>query len=168
VQAERAAALLRGSGAVLRTPLVKLNVDCPYYEVYLKLENIQSISSFKIRGAGSAILSADQDAVRKQGVFTASAGNMGQGVAKFAQELGVPCTVVVPDSAPLTKVDAIKRLGAKVCKVTYDEWWTIIEMGTDAPILAQLSGVSGVFVHPVCDQDVMVGTNLLPVHMSCT
>lgn len=65
-------------------------------------------------------------------------------------------SVVVPDSAPQTKVDAIKRLGAVVCKVTYDEWWSIIESGKEAPVLSTLIGVGGVFVHPVCDQQVMV------------
>lgn len=122
-EAEATAAMIRECDAVIRTPLVKLNTKgAGDTEIYLKLENVQSISSFKVRGAAAAILPIDKAEVTRRGVFTCSAGNMGQGVAKFAQVLGVACTVVVPDTAPRTKLDAMVKvffaviLGA-VCRV---------------------------------------------------
>src|SRR3974377_1945472 len=97
------------AGTALRTPLVALNADAPA-EIYLKLENLQPIGSFKIRGAANAIAPLSPQQLQR-GVLTASMGNMAQGVAWRARELGIPCTVVVPDNAPQTKLHAIERLG---------------------------------------------------------
>ena len=103
----------RIAGSALRTPLVRLNgLDAPA-EVYLKLENLQPIGSFKIRGAANAMARLPAEQLRR-GVLTASAGNMAQGVAWRARELGVPCTVVAPDTAPAVKLEAVKRLGGHV------------------------------------------------------
>ncbi len=100
----------RIAGIAVRTPLVRLNgFDLPA-EIYLKLENLQPIGSFKIRGAANAMAQLSPEEL-KRGVLTASAGNMAQGVAWRARELGIPCTVVAPDTAPANKLDAITRLG---------------------------------------------------------
>jgi len=138
------------SGQVVRTPLVRLNVDSPA-EIHLKLENLQPIGSFKIRGATNAFAAAAATpGALEDGVYTASAGNMAQGVAWKARELGLPCTVVVPDHAPEAKLEAIDRLGARVIKVPFDEWWQII-------VNHEYPGQRGLFVHPVCDPAVMAG-----------
>ena len=117
------AAERRISHLVMRTPLVRLNVNAP--DIYLKLENLQPIGSFKLRGAGNAIATASPDDLAK-GVFCASAGNMAQGVAWHARRLGVSCTAVVPDHAPQTKLDAIARLGARYIKIPFDDWWQVL------------------------------------------
>jgi threonine dehydratase len=122
-------------------------------EIYLKLENIQPIGSFKLRGAYNAARRADPAEVRK-GLLTASAGNMGQGVAWAARELGVPCTVIVPDYAPQTKVAAMERLGATVLKAPFDDWWTAMEEG-------RIEGVEGLFLHPVENEQVMAGNGTI-------
>ena len=97
----------------IRTPLLRLNVwDAPA-EIYLKLENLQPIGSFKIRGAANA-MSGMSKAELAKGVLVASAGNMAQGAAWNARRLGIPCTVIAPDYAPDTKVQAIERLGGRV------------------------------------------------------
>ena len=136
-------------GAAVRTPLLRLNAPEADAEIYLKLENLQPIGSFKIRGATNAIRQTSPDELRA-GVVTASAGNMAQGVAWAAREAGVPCTVIVPDHAPQTKLDAIERLGGTYVKVSLDEWW-------DALTNYGMDGVEGVFVHPVADERVMAG-----------
>src|SRR5262249_47214453 len=112
------AARRRIAGAVLRTPLVRLNVEGAPAEIYLKLENLQPIGSFKIRGATSALRLGTPEQLAG-GVYTASAGNMAQGVALGARLLGIPCTVIVPDHAPETKLAAIERLGARFIKVPF-------------------------------------------------
>lgn len=143
----------RLAGQVLRTPLVRLNVDDAPAEIYLKLENLQPIGSFKLRGAGNAILQAPPDEIA-EGVWTASAGNMAQGVAWWAKRLGVPAAVVVPDGAPQTKLDAIRRLGGTVVQVPFDEWWrTMEEHGRE--------GMRGRFVHPFADPAVMAGNGVI-------
>src|SRR3569832_42399 len=106
------AARERIASIVTRTPLLRLRVDAPA-EIYLKLENLQPIGSFKLRGASNAIRMLSSAALA-DGVYTASAGNMAQGVAWGARALGIPCTVLMPDSAPRTKVDAVIRLGARI------------------------------------------------------
>jgi threonine dehydratase len=142
------AARERITETVTRTPLIRLNVDGPA-EIYLKLENLQPIGSFKIRGAVNAIRLLPRDALAR-GVYTASAGNMAQGVAWGARELGIPCTVIMPDSAPRTKLDAVARLGAAILKVPYDEWWQVLaDHGRQ--------GMVGTFIHPVADRAVMAG-----------
>jgi threonine dehydratase len=139
-------------GTVVRTPLIRLHVDAPA-EIYLKLENLQPIGSFKLRGATNAIRSLDPEVMR-DGVYTASAGNMAQGVAWVARELGVPCTVVVPDQAPRAKLDAITRLGATIVTVSYDDWWRcMVEHGHP--------DVRGRFIHPVADRMVMAGNGTI-------
>ena len=146
----------RIADSVVRTPLVRLNVEgdsAEFPEIYLKLENLQPIGSFKLRGAGNAIGVATE-AQLANGVWTASAGNMAQGVAWNARRLGLPCTVVVPDHAPQTKLDAIARLGGKVIKVTFDEWWQII-LTHDHP------GQEGYFIHPVSEPAVMAGNGTI-------
>src|SRR5437762_10953410 len=107
------AARERIAGAAIRTPLVRLNVDDLPADIFLKLENLQPIGSFKLRGASNAMQLAGRDQLAK-GVWTASAGNMAQGVAWYARKLGIPCSVVVPDTAPATKLAALERLGARV------------------------------------------------------
>ena len=115
----------RIAGSAVRTPLLRLAVDAPA-EIYLKLESLQPIGSFKLRGAGNAIAMAPREALSR-GVWTASAGNMAQGVAWNARRLGIPCTVVVPDHAPQAKLDAIERLGGRILRVPFDTWWKAIE-----------------------------------------
>ena len=143
-------------GGPIRTPLIKATFSPPEGpEIWLKLENLQSIGSFKIRGAGNALALHDEADIKAKGVSTASAGNMGQGVAFCAREMGAQCTVVVPENAPMTKTDAVERLGAKVIRVPYDEWWQAIETGqcSRCPDMA--------FVHPVLDQRVMEGNSTI-------
>ena len=147
------AAQARLTGSVMRTPLVRLNIDETPAEIYLKLENLQPIGSFKLRGAGNAIgLAAQEQLVN--GVYTASAGNMAQGVAWNARRLGIPCTVIVPDHAPQTKLDAIERLGGDIIKVSFDEWWQII-------VTHHYPGQEGLFIHPVSDPAVIAGNGTI-------
>ncbi len=141
----------RIADSVIRTPLVRLNVDDT--EIFLKLENLQPIGSFKLRGAGNAIAMATPEQLEK-GVYTASAGNMAQGVAWHARRLGIPCTVIVPDHAPETKLTAITRLGGKFIKVPFDEWWRVI-------VTRQYAGLEGLFVHPVSDAAVIAGNGTI-------
>src|SRR5512147_1350733 len=147
------AARVRLVGSAIRTPLIRLNVDDAPAEIYLKLENLQPIGSFKLRGAGSAIGLASPEQLAK-GVYTASAGNMAQGVAWHARRLGIPCTVVVPDHAPETKLAAITRLGATFIKVPFDDWWQVI-------VTHHYPGLEGFFVHPVSDPAVMAGNGTI-------
>jgi threonine dehydratase len=141
------------AGKAIRTPLVRLNLlDAPA-EIYLKLENLQPIGSFKIRGAANAIARLSPERIER-GVVTASAGNMAQGVAWCARELGVPCTVIAPSSAPEAKVSAIERLGGRVIKVSFDEWWRAFqERG--------FPGVDGTFIHSFDDPFVMAGNGTI-------
>src|SRR5262245_42916953 len=111
----------RIAGTVVRTPLLRLHAENTPARIFLKLENLQPIGSFKLRAASNLILQADQDRLA-QGVWTASAGNMAQGVAWCARLSGLPCTVVVPDTAPANKRAAIERLGAKLVPVPYPQW----------------------------------------------
>jgi len=106
---------------VLRTPLVRLNVDAAA-EIWLKLELLQPIGSFKLRGAANAMRLAPREELER-GVATASAGNMAQGVAWNAKRMDVPCTVMVPEHAPATKLEAIERLGGRIVKLPFDRWW---------------------------------------------
>jgi threonine dehydratase len=137
----------------IRTPLVRLNVEASPAEIWLKLENLQPIGSFKLRGAGNAMRLAPRERLEK-GVYTASAGNMAQGVAWNARRLGIPCTVVVPDSAPQTKLAAIERLGAKAVKLPYARWWQVLEDHG-------YPGIDGLFIHPVSDPAVIAGNGTI-------
>jgi threonine dehydratase len=135
--------------SAIRTPLLRLNaIDAPA-EIYLKLENLQPIGSFKIRGAANALGHTPPDRLAR-GVYTASAGNMAQGVGWRARELGIPFSVVVPDHAPDTKLAAIERLGGRIEKVPFDEWWQIL-------LTHRHAGMDGLFIHPVSDTHVMAG-----------
>jgi threonine dehydratase len=146
------AAQKRISTVVRRTPLVRLEVDGPA-QIYLKLENLQPIGSFKIRGASNAMALASSEQLAR-GVWTASAGNMAQGVAWRARRLGVQCTVVAPDHAPETKLAALERLGARVVKAPFAEWFEILKTRT-------FPGMDGFFVHPVSDAAVMAGNGTI-------
>ena len=140
--------------AAVRTPLVRLDLPFssaqgPVPEVYLKLESLQPIGSFKIRGAWNAVrkLSADQ---LKDGVWTVSAGNAAQGVAFAARLAGVPCSVMVMDTAPATKLRSIEKLGATIVTASYDECWTTVEAHASPRM-------RGHFVHPFDDDDFIAG-----------
>jgi len=146
------AARERIADVAVRTPLVRLQADTEA-EIWLKLETLQPIASFKIRGAANAVRRAPAEQLQA-GLVTASAGNMGRGVAWLARELGLTATIAVPDHAPQTKVDAIERLGGKVLRVPYADWWRAIET-------SRVDGVEGFFVHPVSDVAVMAGNGTI-------
>jgi threonine dehydratase len=150
--AEIEAARARIAGAAVRTPLLRLHVEAPA-EIYLKLENLQPVNSFKIRGATNAVMLAPAGE-RAKGLVTASAGNMAQGVAWAARELGLPATIAVPEHAPKAKLAAIERLGGQVRKLPYDDWWNVI-------VTSRVDGVEGLFVHPVQDPGVMAGNGTI-------
>ncbi len=138
---------------ILRTPLIPLHVETAPRSIFLKLENLQPIGSFKLRGAGNAVATADPEALRR-GVYTASAGNMAQGVAWNASRLNIPCSVVVPDHAPETKCAAVERLGGHLVKVPFDRWWrVIVEHG--------YPGIDQHFIHPVSDPAVIAGNGTI-------
>ena len=147
------AAAIAIRGSALRTPLVRLNADEAPAEIHLKLENLQPIGSFKIRGAVNAMSRLSPEA-RSRGVLTASAGNMAQGVAWSARRFGVPCTVVAPDRAPATKLQAIERLGGHVIKVSFERWWQTFQDRA-------YPGVEGTFIHAFDDPDVMAGNGTI-------
>ena len=147
------AARERIRGAAVRTPLVRLYADDAPAEIYCKLECLQPINSFKIRGATNAIRSAPESEWRR-GLVTASAGNMAQGVAWAARELGVSATIAVPEHAPEAKLAAIERLGGRVLKLPYDDWWNVI-------VTSRVDGVDGLFVHPVENEHVMAGNGTI-------
>src|SRR4030042_1441422 len=112
------------AGSTLRSPLFQLGFDDAPADIYLKLENLQPTGSFKVRGAGNAIaLLSNQE--RDRGVFTCSAGNMAQALAWHARRNRIPCAVIVPDTAPETKLAAIKRFGAKIIQLPWDEFWQV-------------------------------------------
>ena len=136
---------------------MRLDVDAPC-EIWLKLECLQPIGSFKLRGATSAIRQAGPDEW-SAGVWTTSAGNMAQGVCWVARELGVPATVVAPDHAPRGKLEAIARLGGEVILVPFDTWWETMERGS-------YPGLEGLFVHPVLDERVMAGNGVIGLELA--
>jgi len=143
----------RIKGNVVRTPLIRFYGDNLPGEIYLKLENLQPIGSFKLRGAFNAMTLADKSLL-KDGVYTASAGNMAQGVAWNARVMNIPCTVIVPDHAPQTKLDAITRLGAKFIKVPFNDWWQVL-------VTRKFEGMKGLFVHSVSDPPVIAGNGTI-------
>ncbi len=142
-------ARLRIAGTVLRTPLVKLEHGRGAPDVRLKLENLQPTNAYKIRGAVNAIrkLSGER---RAKGVWTISAGNAGQGVAYAAREFGIPCTVVAIETAPQTKLERMRALGAAIVPVSYDKAWVAAEMH-------EFEGLEGTFVHPFDNHDFIAG-----------
>ncbi len=153
IQAARA----RIADAAIRSPLIRLDVPGLPTEVWVKLECLQPIGSFKIRGAANAMALADSELLAR-GVYTGSAGNMAQGVAFAARRLGVPCRVVVPETAPRTKLDAIARLGATAAPLPFDEWWGVLrDHGHPAE--------KGHFVHPVSDPAVIAGNGTIGIEI---
>jgi len=143
----------RAAGEVVRTPLVRLNVDDVPAEIFLKLEVLQPIRSFKIRGACNAMKLADKEQLEK-GVWTVSAGNWAQGVAWYARKLGLKCTIVVPENVPQAKEAAIKRLGARVVKAPHDEWLETFKTRS-------YKGMNGLFLHAFSDPAVMAGNGTI-------
>jgi threonine dehydratase len=154
-------------GTILRTPLIKFDNRSNDFslfgatevattvktEIYLKLENLQPTGSFKVRGAGNALLAANS-AQLKDGVWTASAGNMGQALAWYAKKLNIPCTVLVPDDAPDVKVQAIQRLGADVVKVPFAEYQSVQKESSHP-------AMNGLLIHPFADEAVMAGNGTI-------
>jgi threonine dehydratase len=137
----------RIAGTVLRTPLVKL--DAGNADIYLKLENLQPTNAYKIRGGANAVARLS-DAERSRGVWTISAGNAGQGVAYAAREFGVPCSVVAIETAPQTKLDRMRALGARIVPVSYEQAWVAAESHS-------FEGMEGTFVHPFDNHDFIAG-----------
>ena len=126
-----------------------------------KLENLQPIASFKLRGAANAVLSASPDQLR-DGLVTTSTGNMAQGVAWMARELGVPATIVVPDNASQTKLAAVERLGGRIVRVSWEQWWAAVDADGERDLG---EGVEGFFVHPVQDPPVMAGNGTIGLEL---
>jgi len=147
--AEIKAAQTRIASTILRTPLVRLDLGRGYPDIRLKLENIQPTNSYKLRGAANAVALL-ADAKRRHGVWTISAGNAGQGVAYAAREAGVPCSVVVIDTAPATKVERMRALGARLIPVPYEVAWKAVEQHA-------FPDMEGVLVHPFDDHDFIAG-----------
>ena len=129
----------------------------PGTQIYLKLENLQPLGSFKIRAAVNAMKSKDPDALRG-GVIGASAGNFGLGLALVARRMGVAATIVAPDSAAEAKTDALKALGATVIRVPFAEWWQVL-------MTRRFAGAQGMFFHPVAEQAVVAGNATIGVEI---
>jgi threonine dehydratase len=134
--------------AAIRTPLVRLNYDAPA-EIYLKLECLQPIGAFKIRGAYNAVRLLPEEQ-RRAGVWTVSAGNAAQGVAMAARKAGVPCKVLVMDTAPAAKLDSVRRLGGEIVQASYDQWWKALSERAHP-------AMTGTFVHPFEDDAFIAG-----------
>jgi len=143
------AARRRITGTIIRTPLVRLEVGAEFPEIWLKLENLQPINAYKLRGAANAVAMLSE-ADRQKGVWTVSAGNAGQGVAYAAKQAGVPCTVVAIETAPKAKLDRMRNLGARLVPVSYDRAWQTLDDRSYA-------GVEGTFVHPFDDHNFIAG-----------
>jgi threonine dehydratase len=152
------AARERIADAARRTPLVELPVEGAPCRIFLKLENLQPIGSFKIRGAGNALALTRREDLA-EGVWTASAGNMAQGVAWHARRIGVPCAVVIPETAPEAKRAAALRLGARLVEVPVPEW---LEVFTTH----RRDGMRGLFVHPFNDRAVMAGNGTIGLEIA--
>src|SRR5450432_3678629 len=143
--AEIRAAQGRIAGTIVRTPLIRLELGPGFPDIRLKLENLQPINAYKLRGAANAVAMLS-DAERKRGVWTISAGNAGQGVAYAARRAGVPCTVVAIETAPASKIERMKALGAKLVLVSYSAAWQAMEQRS-------YPGVEGTFIHPFDDHN---------------
>lgn len=155
--AEIRSARERVAGVAARTPLIRIDIPDAPADIWLKLETLQPIGSFKIRGAANAMATLpDSDLAR--GVLTASAGNMAQGVAWCARARGIACTVIAPDSAPAAKLDAIGRLGARVVRVPFERWWQTFQD-------RQYPGVEGTFIHAFDDLHVMAGNGTIALEI---
>lgn len=143
------AARKRIAPTIIRTPLVLLPTAEGEPVIYLKLENLQPINAFKLRGAANAVAMLTPEK-RVGGVWTISAGNAGQGVAFAARASGIPCTVVVIETAPDTKVDRMRALGARLIKAPFEDCWKAMEE-------RKFPGVEGTFIHPFDDHDFIAG-----------
>lgn len=139
----------RIAGTIVRTPLVRLELGPGAPDIRLKLENLQPINAYKLRGAANAVALLP-DAERRRGVWTISAGNAGQGVAYAARKAGVPCTVVAIETAPASKLDRMRALGATLVLVSYEVAWEALDDRA-------YPGVEGTFVHPFDDQNFITG-----------
>jgi len=144
------------ASVALRTPLIRCNADPPA-NLYLKLENLQPIGSFKIRGAANVMARTPRERLTC-GVLTASAGNMAQGVAFCARRIGVSATIVAPDTAPATKIRAVERMGGRVIKVAFAEWWRTFETRS-------YPGIDATFIHAFDDPDVMAGNGTIALEL---
>ena len=142
-------AATRVYGTAIRTPLVKLELDADFPDIRLKLENLQPINAYKLRGAANAVAMLSE-AERARGVWTISAGNAGQGVAYAARKAGVPCTVVAIETAPASKLDRMRALGAKLVLVSYEGAWNALDDRA-------YPGVEGTFIHPFDDDAFIAG-----------
>ena len=134
---------------IVRTPLIRLDLGPDFPDIRLKLENLQPINAYKLRGAANAVALLP-DSERKRGVWTISAGNAGQGVAYAARQAGVPCAVVVIETAPKSKLDRMRALGAKLIPVSYDVAWKTLEERS-------FPGADGTFIHPFDDDNFIAG-----------
>jgi threonine dehydratase len=143
------AARQRIAKTIVRTPLIRLELGPDFPDIRLKLENLQPINAYKLRGAANAV-AALSEADRKRGVWTISAGNAGQGVAYAARAAGVPCTVVVVETAPKSKLERMKALGATLIPVPYETAWKALDERS-------FPGVGGTFIHPFDDDDFIAG-----------
>jgi threonine dehydratase len=139
----------RIAGTILRTPLVRLDLGSGFPDIRLKLENLQPINAYKLRGAANAVAMLNE-AERRRGVWTISAGNAGQGVAYAARQAGVPCTVVAIETAPASKLERMKALGAKIVAVPYEVAWQALDDRS-------YPGIEGTFVHPFDDHNFIAG-----------
>jgi threonine dehydratase len=147
--AEIKEARARIQGTIVRTPLIRLELGKGYPDIRLKLENLQPINAYKLRGAANAVAMLS-DSERKRGVWTISAGNAGQGVAYAARQAGVPCTVVAIETAPKAKIERMRALGAKLVLVPYEVAWQALDERA-------YKGVEGTFVHPFDDHNFIAG-----------
>jgi threonine dehydratase len=143
------AARERIAGTVIRTPLVKLDLGSSAPDVWLKLENLQPTNAYKIRGASNAVAHLSEEQ-RGRGVWTISAGNAGQGVAYAARQFGIPSTVVAIETAPQTKLERMRALGAKIVPVSYQDAWKAAESHS-------FEGLDATFVHPFDNHDFIAG-----------
>ncbi len=139
----------RIAGTVIRTPLVRLDAGPGAPEIWLKLENLQPTNAYKLRGAANAVAMLTP-AERARGVWTISAGNAGQGIAYAALKAGIPCTVVVIETAPQAKIDRMRALGATLVPVRYDRAWQALDERS-------YPGVDGTFIHPFDDDAFIAG-----------
>src|SRR6266704_786718 len=139
----------RITNTIFRTPLVRLELGPNFPDIRLKLENLQPINAYKLRGAANAVALLSESE-RRRGVWTISAGNAGQGVAYAARQAGVPCAVVVIETAPESKIERMRALGAKLVPVSYDVAWKALDDRA-------FPGVEGTFVHPFDDHNFIAG-----------
>src|SRR5712675_1505942 len=139
----------RIADTIVRTPLVRLELGPDFPDIRLKLENLQPINAYKLRGAANAVALLSESE-RKRGVWTISAGNAGQGVAYAARQAGVPCSVVVVETAPKSKLERMRALGAKLFPVPYHVAWKALEERS-------FPGADGTFIHPFDDHNFIAG-----------